>query len=89
MSPGETPPLTREERYLAFKGLRCPICESTDLKPKGTIKALGDDLARQTISCITCTSVWEDTYQLMTVDILEIGEPAESQRNLFDVDTPS
>lgn len=65
-----TEPMSQEE-YLAFHGLRCPNCRSSDTSFDGSASddALGSMF--QKVRCLDCGSHWTERYQLTEYDGLE------------------
>jgi len=61
----------RVHDYLTHDSSRCPVCGSED--PDYGSGDFGSE-ASQEVSCGVCGSVWNDTYQLDGIEIIQIGQ---------------
>jgi len=52
-----------DRRYVAAKGIQCPVCEGADLE-SGTI-TVDHGIATQTVRCLSCNAEWSDVYRLI------------------------
>lgn len=54
------------KHYLKTKGVRCPYCESTDLRGLGDYHS-DDDALYQSVTCHSCNNKWKDVYKIAAI----------------------
>ena len=60
-------------RYLANRGVICPVCESAAIEADSY--NCGDDVVRQGVSCHECGSEWEDHFTLTNLTLTHRAVP--------------
>lgn len=64
--------------FLQYKGVRCPICLSTDFVWFGEVDGSAVGVVREESGCYSCESLWTNEYQLTGVKITFDGLKGES-----------
>lgn len=77
------PDLTAEQhnRYLATRGMRCPLCESDETEEASPLERI-DNRVEQVIRCGHCLSAWTDVYQLSVAKNVIACDPPEADHAL-------
>lgn len=64
--------LTPEERFVANKGICCPVCDSENFSPIGINRRNSDTFVIAVdVACNDCESTWRSLYRLFKIDNLE------------------
>jgi hypothetical protein len=63
----------QKKLYLEHRGLRCPVCESSQIDGQG-IEFDSEDIATEEVICLKCGSGWTDTYAITNVELTNIGK---------------
>ena len=62
---------TREEKYVAEGGEKCPVCSNYSFDPEEFVHEENDVFRR--VYCSACDSMWVETFNLFHMDIVTHG----------------